>query len=69
MYIRGVAEPLTEAAGAEYAMRRRAGRRRKVGRRKPSGDLVSAPRPKPAQIAARMPHRRALEEKAVDQFG
>jgi hypothetical protein len=46
-------------------MRRRAGRRRKVGRRKPSGDLVSAPRPMPAQIAARMPHRRALEEKAL----
>jgi len=36
-------------------MRRRAGRRRKVGRRKPSGDLVSAPRPMPAQIAARLP--------------
>jgi hypothetical protein len=49
-------------------MRRRAGRRRKVGRRKPSGDLVSAPRPMPAQIAARMPHRRALGEKAVDQL-
>ena len=46
-------------------MSRRAGRRRKVGRRKPSGDLVSAPRPMPAQIAARMPHRRALEEKAL----
>jgi hypothetical protein len=46
-------------------MRRRAGRRRKVGRRKPSADLVSAPRPMPAQIAARMPHRRALEEKAL----
>jgi hypothetical protein len=49
-------------------MRRRAGRRQ-VGRRKPSGDLVSAPRPAPAQIAARMPHRRALEEKVVDQLG
>ena len=49
-------------------MRRRARRRRKAGRRKPSGDLVSAPRPTPAQIAARMPHRRALGEKSVDQL-
>src|SRR5262249_61639368 len=49
-------------------MKRRAGRRRKTGRRKPSGDLVSAPRPTPAAIAATMPHRRALGEKAVDQL-
>ena len=45
-------------------MRRRRGRPRKGGR---SGDLVVRPA-KPAAIAASMPHRRALGEKAVDQL-
>ena len=48
-------------------MRRRRGRPRKAGRRKRSGDLVVRP-DKPAAIAATMPHRRALGEKAVDQL-
>ena len=48
-------------------MRRRRGRPRKGGRRKRSGDLVVRP-DKPAAIAATMPHRRALGEKAVDQL-
>ena len=46
---------------------RRRGRPRKAGRRKRSGDLVVTP-DKPAAIAATMPHRRALGEKAVDQL-
>src|SRR5262249_45844882 len=45
----------------------KAGRRRKTGRRKPSGDLVLDPKLRPAAIAATMPHRCALGEKAVDQ--
>jgi len=45
-------------------VRRRRGRPRKGGR---SGDLVVRP-DKPAAIAATMPHRRALGEKAVDQL-
>ena len=48
-------------------MRRRRGRPRKAGRRKRSGDLAVRP-DKPAAIAATMPHRRALGEKAVDQL-
>jgi hypothetical protein len=48
-------------------MVRRRGRPRKAGRRKRSGDLVVRP-DKPAAIAATMPHRRALGEKAVDQL-
>jgi len=48
-------------------VRRRRGRPRKAGRRKRSGDLVVRP-DKPAAIAATMPHRRALGEKAVDQL-
>ena len=48
-------------------MRRRRARARKAGRRKRSGDLVVRP-DKPAAIAATMPHRRALGEKAVDQL-
>ena len=42
-------------------MRRPRGRPRKAGRRKRSGDLVVRP-----AIAAPMPHRRALGEKAVE---
>ena len=45
---------------------RRRGRPRKAGRKR-SGDLVVRP-DKPAAIAATMPHRRALGEKAVDQL-
>ena len=48
-------------------MRRRRGRPRKAGHRKRSGDLVVRP-DKPAAIAATVPHRRALGEKAVDQL-
>ena len=48
-------------------MRRRRGGPRKAGRRKRSGDLVVRP-DKPAAIAATMPHRHALGEKAVDQL-
>ena len=48
-------------------MRCRRGRPRKAGRRKRSRDLVVRP-DKPAAIAATMPHRRALGEKAVDQL-
>ena len=48
-------------------VRRRRGRPRKAGRRKRSGDLAVRP-DKPAAIAATMPHRRALGEKAVDQL-
>ena len=48
-------------------MRRRRGRPRKAGRLKRSGDLVVRP-DKPAAIAATMPHRHALGEKAVDQL-
>ena len=48
-------------------VRRRRGRPRKAGRRKRSSDLVVRP-DKPAAIAATMPHRRALGEKAVDQL-
>ena len=48
-------------------VRRPRGRPRKVGRRKRSGDLVVRP-DKPAAIAATIPHRHALGEKAVDQL-
>ena len=48
-------------------MRRRRGRPRKAGRLKRSGDLVVRP-DKPAAIAATMPYRHALGEKAVDQL-
>src|SRR5262245_60743583 len=47
------------------AMRRR-GRKRKAGHRTRSGRLVHDPRLSPAAIAATMPHRHALGEKAVD---
>src|SRR5262249_6328316 len=49
------------------AMRRR-GRKRKAGHRTRSGRLVHDPRLSPAAIAATMPHRHALGEKAVDQL-
>ena len=45
---------------------RRRGRKRKAGHRTRSGRLVHDPRLSPAAIAATMPHRHALEEKAVD---
>ena len=44
----------------------RRGRKRKSGRRKPSGDLVGARGPSVAQVAAAMPHRRALGARASD---
>jgi hypothetical protein len=47
-------------------MRRRRGRPRKSGRRYPSGDRVK-PAVSPREIAAGMPHRKGLGEKAVDQ--
>jgi len=47
--------------------RRRAGRKRKLGRRHPSGDLVLL-RESPRAIAAGMPHRRALGDRAADQL-
>jgi hypothetical protein len=47
-------------------MRRRRGRPRKTGRRYPSGDRVK-PAVSPREIAAGMPHRRGLGEKATDQ--
>jgi len=40
----------------------------KAGHRHRSGDLVKAPKESPAAMAATMPHRRALGEKAVDQL-
>ena len=49
------------------AMGRR-GRKRKAGHRTRSGRLVHDPRLSPAAIAATMPHRHALGEKAVDQL-
>ena len=45
---------------------RRRDRKRKAGHRTRSGRLVHDPRLSPAAIAATMPHRHALEEKAVD---
>jgi hypothetical protein len=50
-------------------MRQRAGRKRKAGYRQPKGKLRYQRGPSPAEIAAGMPHRRALGEKAVDQLG
>jgi hypothetical protein len=47
-------------------MRRRRGRPRKAGRRHPSGDLRREAET-PRQVAARMPHRKGLGEKATDQ--
>jgi len=47
---------------------RRRGRKRKAGHRTRSGRLVHDPRLSPAAIAATMPHRHALGEKAVDQL-
>src|SRR5262245_3312222 len=49
------------------AMRRR-GRKRQAGHRTRSGRLVHDPRLSSAAIAATMPHRHALGEKAVDQL-
>jgi hypothetical protein len=49
-------------------MRQRAGRKRKAGYRQPKGKLRYQRGPSPAEIAAGMPHRRALGEKAVDQL-
>src|SRR5262245_20185506 len=46
------------------ALRKR-GRPRKAGKRYPGGKLK---RPSPREIAATMPHRRALGDKAVDQL-
>ena len=46
-------------------MRRRAGRKRKSGARYPSGDLR---RPSPLEVAAGMPHRRALGKNAASQL-
>ena len=46
-------------------MRRRPGRKRKSGARYPSGDLRP---PSAAEVAASMPHRRQLGEKAADQL-
>src|SRR5262245_2660903 len=50
-------------------MRRRRGRPRKAGQRYRSGDRRKPAKPavSPREIAARMPHRRGLGEKAVDQ--
>ena len=47
---------------------RRRGRKRKAGHRTRSGRLVHDPRLSSAAIAATMPHRHALGEKAVDQL-
>lgn len=47
----------------------RRGRKRKLGKRKRSGDLILPRGPTPAQIAATMPHRKGLGEKAADQRG
>ena len=44
---------------------RKRGRPRKAGKRYPGGKLK---RPSPREIAATMPHRRALGDKAVDQL-
>jgi hypothetical protein len=48
-------------------MRRRAGRKRKPGKRKRCGRLEQVRLPSPAEIAKAMPHRRALGERASDQ--
>ena len=45
----------------------RRGRKRKSGRREPSGRLAQHKRPSVKEIAASMPHRRALGTKAADQ--
>src|SRR5262245_25692182 len=48
-------------------MRRRRGRARKAGARHPSGDLKRQAET-PRQVAAAMPHRKGLGEKATDQW-
>ena len=48
-------------------MRRRPGRKRKAGKRHPSGDVILERRASPLEVAQAMPHRRALGGKAADQ--
>lgn len=48
-------------------MRKRRGRPRKAGARHPGGRLVKRQAESPRVIAALMPHRRGLGERAVDQ--